>query len=179
MFEFKIEKESGEVTTLTQPTDESVTAKLNRLAREAGYDNITPRAVEFVGWGERTSVTNMIGHNGHAVFLNPVVAASIREYNRPGTIDIPVDYIGTIGVHRARIGYVSSSRITNVVSLKTTMQPIIEAGIKDLINNYGYGISSIPGYRISMEFEYFPGTFFRELEDAAGYEIRLTLYKDN
>lgn len=175
-FQLRIETEAG-ITEVTQPVQETVTGKLNRLAREAGYDNISPNAIETIGWeGDETATTVVFNRNQDEPYtLTPVIAGRIKVYNREGRYRVPDDYRGVVGLHRAYVGYMAASRINSVTDMKTTLQPIINLGIMDLINQFGtLGL----GYKISMAMPGYEPTYFRDLDDRAAYEIRLILTKE-
>lgn len=175
-FQLKMETAAG-IIEVAQAEPETVTQRLNRLAREAGYDNISPYAIEVLGWEEdQTSTTLLFNRDSDEPYtLVAPIAGRIRHYNNEGLHQVPEDYYGPVGVHRAMMSYSSATRINNVTDMKTTLQPIINLGIMDLINQFG-NISH--GYNISMEMPGYTPSFFRDLDDLAAYEIRLFLYKE-
>lgn len=179
MFKLEITKDN-ETMSVTQPepqAQETVLARLNRLAKECGYSDIHPHAIEALPWDGLTSTTVTFNRNQEDAYtLNPVVAARMRDYNREGVHRVPENYVGLVGVHRAMIGYSAVSRINSVADMKQTMYHIINMGKQDLINQFGYRI--VAGYKITMEYPGQEGTFFRELENSAAYEIRLWLTKE-
>lgn len=168
----------GGSTSITQDlTEESVITRLNRIAAQCGYSNIARHAIEDIGWEGRTSTTALFNRNPDAsILLNTIIAGTIRDYNRPGIYQVPSDFIGQVGIHRAMISYSAASRIKNVESMVRTMSHILNLGVKDLINQFGYEVT-LPGYRITMEMPGYEGIFFRDCDHAA-FEVRLLLIKE-
>jgi hypothetical protein len=176
-FHFKIDKDDGSSVTLTQPIEnESHMAKMNRLAKECGFDNISSRVLESLDWGNATSTTVVFNRNAEEAFsLVAPVAGGFREYQREGIHRVPADYRGAVGFHRALIGYGVVARCDNAIQMATMLKPIIEQGVKDLINQFG---NINYGYKITMQMLGYEGRYFIDRENAAGYEIRLLLIKE-
>lgn len=175
--EFKVEYENGNNMTLSQPVEETTLQKLNRLAAEAGYDNISPYAIEIIGWEEGSTSTTVVfnRHQDEAYSLTPIMAGRIRVYQRDGIYRVPEEYTGVVGIHRALVSYMFMSRINNLTDLKMALQPIINTGIMDLINQFG---NIMHGYKISMQMPGYENLYIRENDSCAGYEIRLILTKE-
>ncbi len=149
--------------------------RLNILAEDAGYDNISPNAIKVEDWGDRTSTTILYDKNHEDAFvLTPAVAVPIKMVlGEPSKV--PVDYKGPVAVHRALLSYGAMTRIKTTADLKSTLQPIINAGIVDLINQVGHiGL----GFKLTMVYPGYTKQYFRELENSAAYEIRLFLTKE-
>lgn len=175
--QFKLEL-TGEhtSTTVSQPSPETINDKLNRLAKECGFDNISPWAVQL----ERNvdgpnGVTLLFNRNPDQVFtLNPVVAAPFRPYTSEGRNRVPEDYTGTVAVHRIMIGYASLARINTAVDMQRVMGPLINEAVKDFIDEVGFLQF---GYRITGQQPGHDNVYFRDIDNMAGMEFRLCLIK--
>lgn len=147
--------------------------ELNRLAEEAGYNDLFCHAIEVQPWGEKTSTTTFFDKDqNQPIQLNPIIACHIKDLTG-GKCKVPSDYKGVVAVHRAALSYGAVSRIKNLADLKETLKPIINAGIIDLQNNVGF----MHGMRITMKHDP-SGTYFREMENAAGLELRIYVIKE-
>lgn len=176
MFEFKIEKENGETLTITQNT-ETLIQKLDRLAVEAGFNDISPNAIHiFREPDQPTGVTLVFNRGEEAYTLASPVAASVRVYNAPGRNQVPVDYVGVVGLKRILISYSALARINNAVDMQRVMGPLVNEAVKDFIDEFGF-ISL--GYRISASRPgYDNSSYFRDMDDTAAMEFRLCLIKE-
>lgn len=174
---FKLEFETAAgITSVTQGEPESVNAKLNRLAKECGYNNIGTSAVNIIREeNQDTGVTLLFNRTGDDAFqLTNAIAARMTMYDRTGRNRVPVDYVGTVAVKRVYIGYSALARINNAVDMQRVMGPLINESIKDFIDEVGFiGI----GYTITAERPGGDGLYFRDLDNAAGMEFRLCLIK--
>lgn len=148
--------------------------KLNTLAKDAGYDNIFPHATIIEPWGDLTSTTTIFDKDQSQPFiLNPITAVRIKDFvGEPSKV--PGDYKGLVAVHRAAISISAISRIDTVTDLKSFLNPIINAGIIDLINQVGF-INAF-NFKISMKLPC--GNFFRLSENTEAYEIWLSVTKE-
>jgi hypothetical protein len=144
--------------------------KLNELAKSAGYDQLNNKAYIIEPWGDRTSTT-ILFDKGDVAMLNPVQAVPIKDYFGEKS-KVPEDYRGVVAIHRAAISYGVVSRMNSLADLKTTLSPIINAGIVDLSNQIGF----MHGFKITMEMP--DGNYFREFENSNGYEFRITVIKE-
>lgn len=173
-FKLEIETTSG-VSTITQGEPETPIQKLNRLAIEAGFDDISPYAIDYVGFTEdRTSTTILYNRGDDAYILAPPIAGTVRTYQRDGIHRVPEGYQGGVGVHRALISYSAATRINTVADMVRTLSPIINVGVQDLINQFG---NIMHGYKIAMVQLGWPQEYFRDSDNAAAFEIRLYLHK--
>ncbi len=148
--------------------------KLNALAKEAGYDDIFPQGIVIEPWEDLTSTTTIFDKEQSEAFtLNPIVAVRIKNYiGQPSKI--PSDYKGLMAVHRAAISIGAVSRINNVADLKSFLDPIINAGIIDITNQIG--LINPFNCKISMRLP--SGDYFKLMDNAGGYEIRLSVTKE-
>ena len=151
--------------------------KLNRLAEDAGYDDISPNAIVVKEWGDSTSTT-ILYDNGEtdAFMLKPVVAVPIKHYLGTEPSKVPTDYKGPVAVHRAMLSIQAMNRINTTADLKSTLQPIINAGIVDLINQVGF-IHQL-GFKLTMLIPGVDGKYFTMNDNFAAYEFRLYLTKE-
>ena len=146
--------------------------KLNRLAKQAGYDDISPPSIIVEPWGDSTSTTIIFDKDQSQAFqLNPIIAVRIKDYIGEPT-KVPKDYKGLVAIHRAAISYAMGSRIENVNELKQQLKIIINEGLTDLKNQVGCLI----GMKITMKLP--DGSYFRHQTDSAGYEIRISVIKE-
>jgi len=146
--------------------------KLNNLAKDANYDNFPCHSIIVEPWGERTSTTILFDKSQHeAILLNPIVACPIKDYIGEKS-KVPSDYKGCVAIHRAAISYGAVSRIETLADLKSTLKPIINAGMVDLINQLGF----LHGFKITMELP--RGGYFQEFENSNGYEFRISVIKE-
>lgn len=176
-FQLKIETASG-FTEVTQSAPETLVDRLNRLAKECGYNNIGTGAIQIYRDAERPNgVTMLYNRNTYDSFtLNPVRAAVISEYRSVGRHAIPPEVTGPIAMHRINVSYSALTRMNTVVDMQRIMGPLINEAIKDFIDEVGFiGV----GYTITAEYPGTNGQYFRDLEEAAGMEFRLLLNKGN
>ena len=150
--------------------------KINRLAEDAGYDDISPHAIVVQEWGDRTSTTTLYDKvETDAFMLNPVVSVPIKHYLGTESSKVPIDYKGPVAVHRAMLSVGAMNRINTTADLKSTLQPIVNAGIVDLINQVGFiGL----GFKLTMLMPGYDGEYFRINDNHAAYEFRLFLTKE-
>jgi len=152
--------------------DELIT-QLNLFAKELGYDKIQTDAYRVLDWGNTTSTTLLFNNKEECVRLNDIIGVPVRTVVCNKVNEVPSDYKGVVAIHRCAISYLLASRCNTSRKLGRVLQPVINAGVIDLINQVGF---LGPGYRITMEQN--GGGFFRELETHGGLEFRLTLYKE-
>jgi hypothetical protein len=150
----------------------SIIEKLNKLAEEAGYSDLPFCGIIESGWGDKTSTTIVFDKSPQDVFqLNPIIACPIKDHiGQPSKV--PSDYKGLVAVHRAAISYGLVSRIVNVSQMKAMLDRIINLGIIDLTNQVGF----LHGMKVTMKLP--DGTYFRELTEASGYELRISVIKE-
>lgn len=147
--------------------------KLEDLAQELKLNNLSTLVVDIKPWRDLTSTTPCFNSKEGAFILNPSVAVPIQVYtNHSPKFPVPNDYKGIVGIHRALLGFATFSKIETAAELQRILDPIINAGVKDLINNFG----TLTGYKLSM---YRPdGKVFRHLENSTAIEIRITAIKE-
>ncbi len=143
---------------------------LNQLAANCNFKNINKKVWLTPNWKDSTSTTILFDKNAN---LNNVVNCRMQEYPVPTSSSVPRDYKGVVAVHRTFIAGSYLESVKNEVDLVTLMQIPIQTGIVDLINQLG-DIQS-DQYKVTMEMP--DGTFFSELRDGTGYEVRLTVFK--
>lgn len=174
-FQLKMETEVG-TTSVTQASPESLTTKLNRLALECGFNNITRDPIHIIRrTGQQTGVDVVYNRIDEAFTLINPIAAHIVVYIGEGRNPPPVDFAGVVGIKRILMSYSAMSRIETAVDMQRAVGPLINEGVKDFIDEFGY-IGS--GYKITAERPGWHEDYFRELEDTAAFELRLTLIKE-
>lgn len=174
-FNLSIETTTG-IMEVTQPQPETVIEKVNRLAKECGYNNITTQALQVYRDAERPNgVTLLFNRNPDESFnLNPVTAAYVTVYNTTGRNYVPSEFTGVVAIHRINVSYSALSRINTAVDMQRFMGPLINEAVKDFIDEVGdIGV----GYTITAKRPGNDNVYFRDIDDMAGMEFRLCLIK--
>jgi hypothetical protein len=177
---FKLEfTTAAGVTEVSQAPPETVNDRLNRLARECGYNNISTSAVHIIREeNQPTGVEILYNRRGDEAFtLSSPIAARIIEYSAPGRNIVPEEYHGTVAIKRIMIGYMALSRINTIADMQRVMTPLINEAVKDFIDEFGFirlGYS-ITAQRPGLDNE---NLYFRDMDNMAAIEFRLCLIKN-
>ena len=105
-FELRIETNSGAID-INQGAPETIHDKLNRLAKECGFDNISTDAIHIIrDIDQPTGITHLFNRTQDEAFVlsNPV-SARIAQYRNNGRTTIPEDYTGGVAVKRICVGF--------------------------------------------------------------------------
>lgn len=179
MSNFKLEiKKDTSTIGVTQPTEEDLDTKLNRLAHECGFNNIHTRALTFIRGDNVPNGVQLIFQNppDGSFVLNAPVSGFIREYNvTEGRHQVPAEFTGLVAIKRILVGYAACSRINTAIEMQRVMGPLINEAIKDFmdeVGNIGFG------YTLTAKQPGIENRYFRDLEDIAAMEFRLCLIKN-
>jgi hypothetical protein len=139
---------------------------------------------------------NIEGENGvtiipatdDAYLLRSPVAGSIRSPNSlfatPRTT-IQEGRTGAVAVNRALLGYAAGSRLSDLYGTRAerdfifSILPIVQNGILQFMQELG--AEYVQSCNVRAEFPGFIGeepVYFRDMENAAAFELRLVLYKE-
>lgn len=174
-FQLRIETDAG-LTEVNQGAPETMIDKLNRLAKECGFDNISTDAIHIIrDIDQPTGITHLFNRTQEEAFvLSNLVATRIAKYRNNGRVQIPEEYRGGVAVKRICVGYSALSRINTAVDMQRVMGPLINEAVKDFIDEFGF-ISL--GYKITALQQGSETNYFRDIDNIAGMEFRLVLLK--
>lgn len=148
----------------------SLVNELNSIAKFCNL-KIPNHTYQIMPWGDNTSTTLCFNKQHVGAFvLEPVCAGSLKQYvvTEPKH-NVPEDFRGLVGVHRAIISYSAASKITSPDSFEKVLAPLINLGIQDLMNQFG----DLSRYELSIVYPGYEHLVFRDTENAVGFEIRI------
>ena len=155
-------------TIVSQVQNETQLEKLNRLAKECGFDNIAPFPLETIRT-ENSGVQTLFNLNQNdAYILNPPVAGRIISYQREGRQQISSNFSGVVAFKRCLIVYGSMNRINNSLDMYRTLNHIINETLQSFVDEFG---NLMYGYKVTGERAGQSGVYFTHSDNSAAYIV--------